>query len=84
MSDNINFDEGAEDWDDEDMNMSETIRAKWTMDGATTLEEAAVQLEQFAALLRKGHEDGFVLEGPINDDYGFVTHPEGKTLFEYE
>jgi hypothetical protein len=55
----------------------EAIRAKWTMDGATTLEEAAQRLEAFAARLRAAHQQGWTLRGPVEDDYGFVVSPDG-------
>lgn len=57
---------------------SEVIRAKWVMDGATTLEEAAQQLEAFALELRERHGAGWTLQAPIDDDYGFLASPTDK------
>lgn len=58
---------------------SEVIRAKWVMDGATTLSEAAEKLEAFATTLRQIEKDGWQLTGPVEDDYGFIlpTHRDG-------
>lgn len=55
----------------------ETIRAKWVMDGATTLAEAAERLERFAADLRSAHDNGWTLTAPVQDDYGFLRSPQG-------
>ena len=48
-----------------------TIRAKWQMDGAATLEDAATKLEAFAQYLRALKAEGWELRAPIDDDYGF-------------
>lgn len=52
-----------------------TIRAKWTIDGAATLAEAAQKAREFAAELQKLHDEGFVLRQPVEDDYGFYYKP---------
>jgi hypothetical protein len=49
------------------------IRAKWTMDGAETLSQAASALRLFADELEKAERDGWQLDQPIADDYGFVS-----------
>jgi hypothetical protein len=51
------------------------IRAKWTIDGATTLAEAAAKLRQFADELDQKHAEGWTLEQPVEDDYGFLVPP---------
>ena len=51
------------------------IRAKWTIDGATTLAEAAVKAREFADQLQALHDAGWVLEGPVDDDYGHISKP---------
>jgi hypothetical protein len=56
----------------------EIIRAKWTMDGSTTLGEAAVKLRAFADELDRMEADGWQLERPVEDDYGYATKP-GET-----
>lgn len=50
-----------------------TVRAKWTIDGAETLSEAAEQLESKADWLREIQEDGWRLREEIYDDYGFIV-----------
>lgn len=50
----------------------EIIRAKWTIDGARTLEEAAQFAENFAAHLRQMAAEGWELTAPVEDDYGHV------------
>jgi hypothetical protein len=54
----------------------ETIRAKWTMDGATTLPEAAAKLRAFADELDKMHQEGWALEAEVADDYGTLIPPK--------
>lgn len=53
------------------------IRAKWQMDGASTLAEAADRLEAFAGELRKLHDDGWTLAETIDGDYGHLVDPQG-------
>jgi hypothetical protein len=55
----------------------DTLRAKWTMDGATTLQEAASRLEVLAAHLRNLHDQGWTLVSPVEDDYGILRDPQG-------
>lgn len=55
------------------------VRAKWTIDGAATLAEAAAKLEDLAAWLRGLHEQGWTFDEPVNDDYGFLVDPDGNT-----
>ena len=58
----------------------DVIRAKWLMDGAATLEQAAEQLEETARWLRALHARGWTLEGPIEDDYGILIDPQGRGM----
>lgn len=44
--------------DDDDMDWIESVRAKWSMDGATTLSEAAAKLRKHAAWLEELERDG--------------------------
>lgn len=57
----------------------DVVRAKWTMDGATTLAEAADRLDGLAARLRALHAQGWTFAEPVTDDYGFLVDPEGNT-----
>ena len=45
------------------------LRAKWTMDGATTLAEAAARFRERASELDELARAGFELEQPVTDDY---------------
>jgi hypothetical protein len=65
--------------DEEEFDEPEIIRAKWTMDGATTLAGAAAMLRAFADELDRKHAEGWTLRQPVDDDYGFLNEPEGHT-----
>lgn len=56
----------------EDATQDDAIRAKWLLDGASTLEEAALLAEQAASALRALAAAGWELAEPIEDDYGFL------------
>ncbi|HUY44239.1 MAG TPA: hypothetical protein VMV92_00720 [Streptosporangiaceae bacterium] len=51
------------------------IRAKWTIDGAATLAEAAQKAREFAEYLLDLESQGYALSGPVGDDYGFCVRP---------
>ena len=51
------------------------IRARWTMDGARTLAEAAQRFHDRAGTLEQLARAGFELEQPVNDDYAFIVRP---------
>jgi hypothetical protein len=51
------------------------MRAKWTMDGATTLAEAAARFRERADELDRLAHAGFELDQPVNDDYAFIVRP---------
>ena len=51
------------------------IRAKWTMDGATTLAEAAARHRERAEELDELARAGFELEQPVDDDYALIVRP---------
>lgn len=51
------------------------VRAKWTIDGATTLAEAARMAHEFGDSLQKLHDEGYVLREPVSDDYGMYYKP---------
>lgn len=56
----------------------EPLRAKWIMDEATTLTEAAAKLRAEADRLDQLAKDGWTLEGPIDDDWGFLVPPKSR------
>ncbi len=51
------------------------MRAEWTMDGATTLAEAAGRFREQAEELDPLARAGFELEQPVKDDYASVVLP---------
>jgi hypothetical protein len=51
------------------------MRAKWTMDGATTLAEVASRFRERAEEFEELARAGFELEQPVNDDYAFLVRP---------
>jgi len=57
----------------------EIIRAKWLYDGAATLAEAAAMLRAEADRLEHLGKDGWTLEQPVEDDYGFLVPPKGRS-----
>jgi hypothetical protein len=61
---------------DEDDEEPEIIRAKWIIDGAATLEDAARLAEEFAGYLRGLSADGWRLRAAVDDDYGYLTRDE--------
>lgn len=63
------------DGDMDEITEDDCIRAKWTIDGATTLAEAAQKAREFADYLQGLHDQGYVLREPIDDDYGFYHKP---------
>lgn len=71
------FDDDEEDEFDEENN--DIIRAKWSFDGATTLTEAAEMLKNYADEILKLEKEGWQLESPIEDDYGFIKRNKSNT-----
>lgn len=75
--DEVNADDREEPYDDEiyeedKKEDDEIIRAKWSMDGATTLLEAAEMLRESATRLEQLHAAGWKLRNPVDGDYGFI------------
>ena len=60
--------------DEDEWDGTEIIRAKWAMDGAKTLTEAAAQLRRFAEYLDELRRDGWELAAPVEDDYGLIEN----------
>jgi hypothetical protein len=52
------------------------LRAKWTMDGARTLDEAAKQVRALANEIEELSQEGFELGAPVEDDYAFLIRPD--------
>lgn len=69
MVDAEEFEDDLEDEEDDDY---EIVRAKWCMDGAATLAEAAEMLRGFAQHLDVLALEGWQLTQPVKHDYGFI------------
>lgn len=54
------------------------IRAKWVMDGAETLGECAELLHAFADELTAMEKEGWQLDHPVQDDYGFISRSKKR------
>jgi hypothetical protein len=78
MDDDARHDDDSD--DDLDDENEEIIRAKWVMDGASNLKQAASQLRLFADELESLESEGWELTGPVQDDYGFIRKPEAGAL----
>lgn len=74
MSNAADITEGYEGEDAEEYDL--WVRAKWTIDGATTLAEAAQKAREFADWLQGLHDEGYVLREAVADDYGSCYKPE--------
>jgi CBS domain containing-hemolysin-like protein len=70
-----------DEYDEDEAELDDIVRAKWLIDGSATLEEAAERLEAAAKEFRAAHAAGFQLRQSIDDDYGFVFHPDGRRLY---
>ncbi len=57
--------------DEDDLDGLVLIRAKWTLDEAATLAQAAQKARELAAYLESLAADGYELTAPIADDYGW-------------
>lgn len=64
------LDEGDEDFP------LESVRAKWSMDGAKTLSEAAQKLRGHAAWLQELERDGWQPIEPVDDDWGHIANTD--------
>ena len=60
----------SEDQSEEEENIC--IRAKWSIDDASTIDEAIVKLNEFIEYLKSLKNDGWEFREPIQDDYGFL------------
>lgn len=50
-------------------------RAKWTFDGAESIEKMAQKLEEEAERLRELDEEGWELDQEVDDDYAYLSRP---------
>lgn len=61
-----------EDLDEEDFENQLLLRAKWSLDGAATMEEAAAKARELADRIDEWRREGYALTQPIYDDYGYA------------
>jgi hypothetical protein len=57
---------------------SVTFRGAWAIDGARTLPEAALMLQEYADAIGDLIAEGFVLTEPIRHDYGCAVRPDAE------
>lgn len=70
----------TDDEDEEDEAPEPFIRGKWALDGAATLEEAAIKADELAASLRLMVDEGWTLREPVDNDYGWLVPPPGVVV----
>ncbi|WP_043498366.1 hypothetical protein [Georgenia sp. SUBG003] len=70
LDDDLFADDDEEESDDDESD--DVVRARWVMDGARTLSQAARKLEAFAQELRELEESGWQLTGPVENDHGII------------
>ena len=58
---------------DDEIDDAECIRGKWMLDGCETLDEVIETLGALQASFKKLKAEGYELNGPIEDDYGFIS-----------
>lgn len=75
----VDPDLGVDEDEEDDEEGDETIRAKWSIDRARSLTEAAEMSREFAKHLDGLQAEGWRLRGPIEDDWGFIYKPDDKT-----
>jgi len=56
------------------------INATLAIDGATSLSEAASLAHGYAAELRRLHDEGYLLRGPVTDGQGSAYKPTGENV----
>ena len=56
----------------------DALRAKWLLDGCSTLAQCAERLRTAAEQMQALHDRGWTLDGPIDDDYGHLVDPQGR------
>lgn len=67
--------EEESDWDDENHS---TIRAKWQMDGAKTLDECIEYLKCFIDYIEELKKQGWYLTEPVRDDWGHIKRDPAR------
>jgi hypothetical protein len=73
------YEDPSEELDEEDDEHEEEnicIRAKWSIDNASTIDEAVEKLNRFIEYLTSLKNEGWEFREPIQDDYGFLYKKE--------
>ena len=68
------YEDPSEELDKEEENIC--IRAKWSIDDASTIDEAVEKLNRFIEYLTSLKNEGWEFREPIQDDYGFLYKKE--------
>lgn len=55
-----------------------TVRAKWTFDGAKSIDEMVEALERKAEYLKELKGEGWKLKQEVKDDYAFLVKEQKK------
>jgi hypothetical protein len=76
LSSREGHEEEEEDEDEVDFENDVIIRAKWTIDGACSLDQVVEHLEGFIGYIQGLKAQGYELRGPVQDDYGFCYKKE--------
>lgn len=70
------YENPSEELDDEHEEENICIRAKWSIDNASTIDEAIEKLNRFIEYLTSLKNEGWEFREPIQDDYGFLYKKE--------
>jgi hypothetical protein len=71
------YEDPSEELDDEhEEEENICIRAKWSIDNASTIDEAVEKLNRFIEYLTSLKNEGWEFREPIQDDYGFLYKKE--------
>jgi len=71
------YEDASEELDDEEEEEENIcIRAKWSIDNASTIDEAVEKLNRFIEYLTSLKNEGWEFREPIQDDYGFLYKKE--------
>jgi len=68
----IQEDESSTNDSDQEYDPPMSLRAKWCLDGANTLDDCVDKLKEFIEYIQILKDDGWELIDSINDDWGFL------------
>lgn len=70
------YEDPSEEDDEHEEEENICIRAKWSIDNASTIDEAVEKLNRFIEYLTSLKNEGWEFREPIQDDYGFLYKKE--------